>query len=50
MEIIANDYIIYVPYTTIDALKKTVYDILGELDMRLIGGIVLLKQMFTAMN
>ncbi|USK32105.1 recombinase family protein [Bacillus sp. F19] len=32
MEIIANEYIIYVPYTTIDALKKAVYDILGELD------------------
>ncbi|MBF8118959.1 MULTISPECIES: recombinase family protein [Bacillaceae] len=32
MVIIANEYIIYVPYTTVDALKKTVYDILGELD------------------
>ncbi|WP_084029004.1 MULTISPECIES: recombinase family protein [Bacillaceae] len=32
MEIIANEYIIYVPYTTVDALKKTVYDILAELD------------------
>jgi len=32
MEIIANEYIIYVPYTTIEELKKAVYDILGELD------------------
>ncbi|CEG33155.1 hypothetical protein [Bacillus massiliglaciei] len=32
MEIIANEYIIYIPYTTVDALEKTVYDILGELD------------------
>nr|WP_225989129.1 recombinase family protein [Bacillus cereus] len=32
MEIIANEYIIYVPYTTVDALKKSVYAILGEMD------------------
>jgi hypothetical protein len=32
METIANEYIIYVPYTTVDALEKTVYDILSELD------------------
>ncbi|EJQ92767.1 recombinase family protein (plasmid) [Bacillus mycoides] len=32
MEIIANEYIIYVPYTSVAALEKTVYDILGELD------------------
>jgi Mg2+/Co2+ transporter CorB len=32
MEIIVNEYIIYVPYTTVDALEKTVYEIFGELD------------------
>jgi hypothetical protein len=32
MEVISNEYIIYVPYTTIVELKKTVYDILNELD------------------
>ncbi|QOS98358.1 recombinase family protein [Brevibacterium sp. JNUCC-42] len=32
MEIITNEYIIYVPYTTIEELKKTMYDILSELD------------------
>lgn len=34
MEIIASEYIIYVPYTTVDVLKKTVYDILGEMDSK----------------
>lgn len=38
MEIIANEYIIYIPYTTVDDLEKTVYDILkvmdSEADMR----------------
>ncbi|WP_335872300.1 recombinase family protein [Bacillus sp. 2205SS5-2] len=32
MEIIANEYIIYVPFKTINVLEKTVYDILSELD------------------
>jgi predicted DNA-binding protein YlxM (UPF0122 family) len=32
MELTANEYIVYVPYTTVDALEKTVYDILGVLD------------------
>ncbi|TYR81547.1 recombinase family protein [Priestia megaterium] len=32
MEIIDNEYIIYVPYTTVDDLEKTVYDILKEMD------------------
>ncbi|WP_081415119.1 recombinase family protein [Ectobacillus panaciterrae] len=32
MEIIANEYIIYVPYTTVDELEKTVYNILSELN------------------
>lgn len=34
MEILANEYIIYVPYTTVDAFEKTMYDILGELDSK----------------
>jgi DNA invertase Pin-like site-specific DNA recombinase len=32
MEIMANEYILYVSYTTIEELEKTVYDILRELD------------------
>ena len=32
IEIIANEYIIYVSYTTADDFKNTVYDILKEMD------------------